>query len=109
MLAWVDSRQAWDSTLVLVTADHDHLFWGPESDKIPFQPLEDRGADKLPGHRWLSGEHSNALVPLHARGVGAGKLREHADREDPVRGPYLDQTELFRLVKEVLDSGRASH
>jgi alkaline phosphatase len=101
-VAWVNSRQAWDSTLVLVTSDHDHLVWGPDSDKIPFQPLEDRGRGRLPGYRWLSNDHTNALVPVHARGLGADRLLDYADREDPVRGRYLDQTDLFELMRDVL-------
>ena len=79
------------------------LLWGPASDRIPFQPLEDRGAGKLPGYRWLYDSHSNQLVPLYARGVGAERLLGDAVDEDPFRGPYVDQTDVFDVMAAFLE------
>src|SRR5262249_55164201 len=42
----------WSNTLVIVTADHDHLLLGPDSDTVPFQDLKDNGAAHVPGYRW---------------------------------------------------------
>lgn len=102
VVAWIERNEAWDETLLIVTADHDHLLWGPDANHTPFQPLQDNGPGKLPGYRWLYDEHSCGLVPLWARGVGAGMLRVHADRTDPVRGPYLDQTDIFQVIRQVI-------
>ena len=41
VVAWVEKNSNWDDTLLILSADHEcgHL-WGPDSDKIPFQPLD---------------------------------------------------------------------
>lgn len=100
---WVDARTAWDETLLVITSDHDHMLWGPLADRVPFHPLQDRGAGKMPGYRWLTTGHSNALVRLYARGVGVGGLVEAADQEDPFRGPYLHQTEVFEVLADLME------
>lgn len=103
----------WQNTLVIVTADHDHLLYGPQADKVPFQELEDRGKGVMPGYRWMSNSHSNNLVPLFARGPGSTRLIELADEIDAYddgtnrfgRGVYLHQAELGALLKELVRSG----
>lgn len=91
----------WSDTLVIVTADHDHLLLGPDSDTVPFQPVEDRGAGNLPGFIWHADSHSNLPVPLFARGVGA-------DRFDTIpttdAGPMqvFHQTAIGHLLFELL-------
>jgi len=104
---WIERHGGWERTLLIVTADHDHLFWGPHADKIPFEPLKDNGAGKLPGLRWLSEAHSNALVPLFARGPGAEGFYGRALKEDPFRGSYVDQADIYEVVKAGL-SDRAT-
>jgi alkaline phosphatase len=97
----------WSNTLVIVTGDHDHLLLGPESDMIPYQPLVDRGAGHVPGHKWQHTGHSNQLVPLYARGPGANTVLACANQRDAFndrsgrtfgRGAYLDQTEVFAVI-----------
>jgi alkaline phosphatase len=51
---------------------------------------------------WNSGGHTNTLVPVFARGVGAERLRQLSVHSDPVRGPYLDNVDLFQVVLEAL-------
>jgi len=102
VIEWVDSRAAWDETLLIVTSDHDHLLWGPKSDTIPFDPIRDNGAGKMPSYRWLFDTHTNQLVPVYARGTGAERLMDLADLEDPFRGRYLDQADIFAVMKEVV-------
>jgi alkaline phosphatase len=104
VVAWVERHGGWDETLVVVTADHDHMLWGPNSETVPFDPLVDNGPGKLPGHRWLSDDHSNALVPVFVRGPGAEALS--AGGQDPFYGPYVDQSDLFRLMRGALETGR---
>jgi alkaline phosphatase len=97
----------WDNTLVVITADHDHIFMGAQSDTIPFQPPVDQGKGNLPGTMFHSGSHSNQLVPVIARGSGANLFLAAATRTDTHtdaqgrdfgRGPYLDQPEIFNVV-----------
>jgi alkaline phosphatase len=49
-----------------------------------------------------SGDHTNSLVPLFAKGVGANLLNKAADQHDLVRGRYLDNTELGRIQFDLL-------
>jgi alkaline phosphatase len=102
VIEWIESGPGWDRSLLVVTADHDHLLWGPDSDRIPFQPLKDNGKGRLPSYRWLSRGHSNHLVPLFARGAGADKLVAAATREDPFYGKYLDQTDVHDALRSVI-------
>ncbi|MCS6844460.1 MAG: alkaline phosphatase [Caldilineales bacterium] len=64
---------------------------------------------------WNSAGHTNSLVPVYVRGAGAELLaaqeaegeREAGERKeggggwDPVRGAYVDNTDLFRLMDAV--------
>jgi alkaline phosphatase len=97
----------WSNTLLVVTADHDHLLLGPDSDTVPYQPLVDMGMGRVPGYRWQSAGHSNQLVPLFARGMGAAIVKTCSSRTDAVtdaqgrrfgRGAYMDQTQILQLM-----------
>ena len=75
VVQWVETKSSWEETLVIITADHETgLLWGPNSDKEPFQPLADNGPGKMPGLMYHAKTHSNSLVPVFARGVGAQGL-----------------------------------
>jgi len=97
----------WSNTLVILSADHDHLLLGPDSDTVPFQDLKNNGMRRVPGYKWQSNSHSNQLVPLYARGPNANLFTACATRNDSYidaqghkygRGAYLDQTEIFRVL-----------
>jgi alkaline phosphatase len=101
----------WSNTLLVVTADHDHLLWGPNSDRVAFEPLQDRGKGNMPGHKWHFNSHSNSLVPLFAKGVGSERFAALATKADTHtlrdgrrvgRGAYLDQTEVFTVMRDTL-------
>ncbi|MFT4976924.1 MAG: alkaline phosphatase, partial [Myxococcota bacterium] len=53
------------------------------------------GAGEVPEHTWLWDNHSNHLVPVFARGTGAGALVDLADERDRRRGAYIQDTEIF--------------
>ncbi|WP_448586038.1 alkaline phosphatase [Thermaurantiacus sp.] len=106
-------------TLLVVTSDHDHLLTGPEGARVAFQPVEDRGAGVLPGHRWLGNGHSNLPVPLFVRGPGAKRLLAATDGGPvadgrapvppaacPVTGPVLDQAAVGRALLALVDAPR---
>jgi alkaline phosphatase len=97
---WVEANSDWNDTLLIVTADHEtgHL-WGPGSG-LPnnFTALVNNGAGYLPGAQYYSTGHTNALVPLCARGKGAELFSGYADQSDPRRGLYVDNTEIFAVM-----------
>lgn len=104
----------WANTLVIVTADHDHLLLGPDSGTEAFQELAGNGAGKMAGYRWHSDGHSNRLVPLFVRGPGSAQLLSQADEIDaaPInvngeerevgRGRYMQQPEVGHVIMELL-------
>lgn len=100
---WVETQSSWEETLVLVTADHETgLLWGPNSDKEPFQPLVNNGPGKMPGLMYHAKNHSNSLVPLFARGAGAKNLDTLTVGTDPVRGKYVDNTAIAKVMRAML-------
>lgn len=104
VVQWVETSSNWDETLVVITADHETgLIWGPNSDKDPFQPLVDNGPGKVPGLKYHSKKHTNSLVPVFARGVGAERLDSLVVGTDPVRGPYVDNTAVAKVLQAALD------
>jgi alkaline phosphatase len=94
---WVNRESSWRETLVVVTADHETGYLtGPGSDPA-WRPLTgERGA--LPDAAWGTGRHTNSLVPLYAKGMGATRLSRYADQVDPVRGAYLENVEIAEAV-----------
>jgi alkaline phosphatase len=103
VIQWVRTKSSWRETLLVITSDHETGYLtGPGSDPT-WEPIVDNGAGNLPGIEWHSGSHTNSLVPLSARGSGARKLQQYADENDPVHGPYLDNTELAKLIFRAID------
>jgi len=101
VVQWVDDRGAWDRTLLVVSSDHEcgHVCGPDDGSALP--PVRGRGAGAMPEFTIRSGQHTNALVPLFARGVGASALLELADGRDPVRGAYLDNTDLGAYLQRL--------
>lgn len=118
IIDWVnrkDTSATWDNTLLIITADHDHLLYGPQGDTIPFQPLEDRGPGNVPGNKWFGPNHGTGVVPLYAYGKGADAVVALASRTDSYTdqqgrsfgyGAYLDQTDLGNTLKATLGQTR---
>lgn len=97
---WVQSHGGWENNLVIVTTDHECGFvLGPNSDRVPFDPIVNNGAGKMPGFRFNSTGHTNMLAPVFARGAGAELLGNFATRTDPVRGRYVNNIDLFQLIR----------
>ncbi|MCP2330729.1 alkaline phosphatase [Actinoalloteichus caeruleus] len=94
---WVEESSSWHETLVVVTADHETGYLaGPGADPTWTPVIGSAG--QLPHVSWHSGNHTNALVPLFAKGPGASRLEQHADNIDPVRGQYLNNTDVAKVV-----------
>ena len=114
VIDWVnraDTAATWDNTLLIVTADHDHLLYGPDGATVPFQPLVDKGPGKVPGNRWFGPNHGTGLVPLYAYGKGSDAIAALATLNDTYtdaegrtfgNGAYTEQTVLGQVLKDTL-------
>jgi hypothetical protein len=51
---------------------------------------------------WNSGQHTNMLAPLYARGAGATRIASYANANDLIRGAYLDNTDVFHLMDRAI-------
>lgn len=105
---WVRQNSSWDETLVIVTADHETGYlWGPgtgadASGNGAWVPVANNGEDTLPGMQFNSGNHTNSLVPIFARGAGATVLGSAAKKNDARYGKYLDNTEIAKTIFSVM-------
>jgi alkaline phosphatase len=100
VVAWVTAHGGWDQTLLIVTGDHETGFLtGPDGD--PSKPLTGHGAGRMPDLKFNSGSHTNSLIPLYANGRGCERFQAEQAGEDPVRGPYVDNTAMAKVVFEL--------
>ena len=67
-----------------------------------WNPLVNNGAGKLPGMEWHSGGHTHSMVPFYAKGRGSRIFNSYADENDPVRGRYLDNVEMGKIIFKLL-------
>lgn len=111
---WVENKSNWDETLLIVTADHETGYItgpgsGPDNDDINdsikpvWNPLVNNGAGNLPGIWWHSGGHTNSLVPIFAKGNGSELFLKYANENDPIRGAYIDNTEIAKVIFDLFD------
>lgn len=96
---WVERYSSWDETLIVVTSDHETglLTGAPDDSKILTQ-LVSSGKGNLPEMKWYSTDHTNSLVPVYARGTGSEFYRFFADEFDPVRGAFIQNTEVAKAI-----------
>ncbi len=100
VVTWIEAHGGWSRNLLIVTADHETgNLWGPAG---VYTDIVDYGKGNLPGAQFYSGEHTNALVPLFAKGAGSELFAAYADKIDPVRGAYVDNTVIFQVMKSQL-------
>ncbi|KLJ00835.1 alkaline phosphatase [Luteimonas sp. FCS-9] len=114
VVAWVDAHSNWDETLLIVTTDHDNSMpMGPDAQTVAYQPVVNRGRGATPGISFRpTGNHSNALVPLWAKGAGADLFeRRVRGRDDGYArhvgwndGRYIDNTDVAFVVRALLES-----
>ena len=100
VIAWVEANSNWDESLLIVTGDHEcGYLWGPGSGTpATFNEIIDNGAGNLPGGWYYSTGHSNSLIPFYSKGTGGGWFSVCADETDPVRGLYIDNTEIADII-----------
>lgn len=124
IIDWVEKNSSWKETLVIVTSDHETgQIWGAatynddnnngvydEGDSFnEFQQVQNQGRGKVPGVQYGSNGHTNALVPLYAKGIGADLFLKRIKGSDPkaaqfwkFSGQYVDNTDIFHVIKTVI-------
>lgn len=113
VVAWIESNGGWEQNLLIVTTDHDNSMpLGPSAQRRAFEPVVNNGRARMPGISFRpTGNHSNALVPLWAKGAGAELFRARvrgidAGYRDHVKlndGRYIDNTDVATVLKMVVE------
>jgi alkaline phosphatase len=109
VIEWVEKESSWNDTLLIVTADHETGYptgpdSGPGADGRPpvWNAIVGEGAGKMPLVTWNSGSHTRTLVPVFANGGAARAIESRATGSDPVRGRYIDNTDVAKTVFDVM-------
>jgi alkaline phosphatase len=107
VIEWVEQNSNWGETLVIVTGDHETGYLtgpgsGQTADGAEYYPLVNNGAGNVPGVQWNSGNHTNSLIPIFAKGSASRFLRDRLSESDPVRGRYLDNTAIAEVAIAVM-------
>ncbi len=128
-LAWIEKNSSWDETLVIVTADHEtgQLFgpgtYSDDNDNGVFDEgdvfngftlPENQGRGRHPKAQYGSKSHTNALVPLWAKGPGATLFLDRMKGIDEKAaafwpsfgkhgsGKYVDNTDVFQVIRAAM-------
>lgn len=97
---WVEQNSSWSETLVIVTGDHETGYLTGTKDA--YDAVLNNGKGVMPTMAWNSGNHTNQLIPFFAKGMGAELFKKVADEHDPVRGNYLDNTEISTVIRALI-------
>jgi alkaline phosphatase len=96
---WVEKNSSWDETLIIITADHECGYLASPDEPNPvYGPVINNGKGNLPGAAWYAGGHTTVLVPFYAKGQGAELFRVMARENDPIYGPFIQNTDMASLV-----------
>ncbi len=99
IVSWVEKNGGWEDNLVIVTSDHEcGYLLGPNANdnKPTTNPIFNNGIGNVPGMQYNSVNHTNMLIPLYAKGAGAEMFSIYADREDPIVGYFVDNTDVAK-------------
>lgn len=120
-IEWVEKYSSWDETLMIVTSDHETgQIWGDgtyvdENNNGKYDSKEDtfEGFEKIektergvvPSVQYLSGGHTNALVPFCAKGAGAECAKDFIRGNDPkaakfwkFSGDFIFNSDVFNVM-----------
>lgn len=97
---WVEKNSTWSETLLIVTDDHETGYL--TGTKGVYDAVQSNGEGRMPTMAWNSGDHTNQLVPLFAKGMGAELFKKVADQADTIRGRYMDNTEIPLVIRSLI-------
>ncbi len=104
VLGWIERNSNWGETLLIVTSDHETGYlWGPGTGPDGWLQLVNNGAAQQPGMQFDGPNHTNSLVPLWAKGNAGHLFRRFAVNSDPLRGPYIDNTNIATVMFRALE------
>jgi alkaline phosphatase len=86
--------------LVIVTGDHETGYLTGATGV--YGDVVNNGKGVMPTMTWNSTNHTNQLVPFFAKGAGAELLTNYANGSDPVKGAYLDNTEIPLAIRNLI-------
>lgn len=99
---WVETKSNWGETLLVITGDHETGYLlGPGSNPT-WQPVINNGAGVMPGMQFNSPNHTNSLIRMYAKGDDARWFKTMIQGTDPVRGKYIDNTGIAKVIFKVL-------
>jgi alkaline phosphatase len=105
VIAWVEANGGWEENLVIVTGDHECGYLTgsdyPGTDLVATYDVVDNGAGVMPSLKFNSGNHTNILIPLYAKGNGSELFHSYADEIDYKFGYFIDNTELGLVCKDL--------
>ena len=106
---WVEENSSWSETLVVIVGDHETGYLSGSPDTLT--PVTNNGQGVIPTMYWSLGTrdkkwvnfgwHSNQLVPFFAKGCGSELFNAVADQNDPIRGKYMDNTDISVIIREL--------
>lgn len=99
---WVETNSNWGETLLIITGDHETGYlWGPGSNPT-WEPLVNNGVGVMPGMQYNSPNHTNSLIRMYAKGDDARWFKTMVAGTDPLRGKYVDNTSIAKVIFKVL-------
>lgn len=104
VVEWVETKSSWDKTLVIITADHET---GYLTGQNKARLVANKGKGKMPAMEWQKTGHTNSLVGFFAKGAGAKSFIERAKNNDPVRGRYMDNTDIPKTIFQFLEDRKS--
>ncbi len=104
VIRWVNTNSNWGETLLIVTGDHETGYLTGPGSNPAWTPVINMGEYNLPMAQWNSGDHTNSLIPFFAKGDAARLFRSYASSVDPIRGRYIDNTDIAKVVFSLLDN-----
>lgn len=112
VIQWVERYSNWNDTLLIVTTDHDNSMpMGANAQTIPFELVKSKGIKVMPEVSFRpTGNHSNALVPLWAKGAGSEWFAKRVTGKDAGYekymklndGSYINNTDVYAVMKAAL-------
>lgn len=99
---WVETNSNWGETLLIVTGDHETGYLTGPGSNPAWMPLVNNGVDAMPGMQFNSPNHTNSLIRMYAKGDIGRLFRGLVIGIDPVRGKYVDNTSIAKVIFQAL-------
>lgn len=105
VIKWIEAHGGFEENLLIVTGDHETGYLTGENTTIAADtsarvyPVQNKGEGNMPGMQWNSGDHTNQLIPLFAKGAGSESISKQADEWDPQHGYFGDNAKVGQVMQ----------